>query len=291
MGALAGMVDARPVEIVHWTGGPEGERLQARDSWFHSHYVFAPHVIYTALAPHVDLSASRVLDLGCGDGIMALGMRKRGVASVAATDLTRAFDALPRKAQAVLGLQAMPQGLDFRQGQLGQPLPYADGEFDAVYSWSVFEHVSGVEWLMREVVRVLRPGGALYLQIEPLYYSPFGSHLMRLIEEPWAHLLHSDEAYLAMATAASDHTTVAEMDLLYRSNEFAEVKRYLIGEYRSLNRLRTVELIREVRAAGLGIQSCELSQVRQLSVPQSLREQHSEHDLITNEIRLVIRRT
>ncbi len=292
MGPLDGQVKARWAEITRWVGGTEGERLRDIDNWFHSHYVAAPHIIRTALAPHLDLAASRVLDLGCGDGIMAMGMRQMGAAQVAGTDLTRAFDTLLPRAREVLGMQALPEGLEFRQGQLGQPMPFANAEFDAAYSWSVFEHVDvdGVDWLLAEVVRVLKPGGFFYLQIAPLYYSPFGSHLMRLIEKPWAHLLHTQDEYLALAQAAEDHTRTEEKDLLYRNNEFAQVKQYLIGEYASLNRIRTIELVEAARRAGFEILSCELGQIRGLQVPPILKQRHDLHDLLTNEIRLIMRR-
>lgn len=290
MGKLEGKVSARPVEISHWSGGAEGEALRAKDAWFHSHYIFAPHVICSALAPHVDLASSRILDLGCGDGIMSLGVQHAGGGRVACTDLTRAFDTLANKANDVLGLVALPAELEYRQGTLGQPLPFADGFFDAVYSWSVFEHVDGVEWLLREVVRTLRRGGVFYLQIEPLYYSPFGSHLLRLIEQPWAHLLHAAPEYLELATNARDHTRVEERDLLYTQNAFEDVKRYLISEYHSLNKIRTVDLVHAIQVAGLEILSCELSQVRGLDIPPVLLEQFDQHDLVTNEIRLVLRR-
>lgn len=291
MGALEGQVDARRVQIAGWDGGTEGARLREIDPWFQAHYMSAPYVIRSALAPHLDLANSRVLDVGCGDGIMALGMRQQmGAGHVAATDLTRAFDTLLPRARQVLGLQALPEGLEFRQGELGKPLRYADAEFDAVYSWSVFEHVDGVDWLLSEVARVLRPQGIFFLQIAPLYYAPFGSHLLRLIEQPWAHLLHSESEYLALAHAAEDHTRVEEKDELYKNNEFAAVKKYLIGEYLSLNRVRTVELVKAVRRAGFEILSCELGQIRDLEVPPVLTRQHDMHDLITNEIRLVLRR-
>jgi len=45
----------------------------------------------------------------------------------------------------------------------GRPLPYPDGRFDLVVSMDVIEHVPDpLPWL-REALRVLRPGGALFL--------------------------------------------------------------------------------------------------------------------------------
>lgn len=45
--------------------------------------------------------------------------------------------------------------------QLGEPLPYPDGRFDLVISRSVFEHVDDPDWLARELLRIVKPGGLI----------------------------------------------------------------------------------------------------------------------------------
>lgn len=44
---------------------------------------------------------------------------------------------------------------------LGDPLPYSDNRFDIVVSRYVFEHVEDPEWLARELLRVVKPGGLI----------------------------------------------------------------------------------------------------------------------------------
>jgi len=48
----------------------------------------------------------------------------------------------------------------------GSRLPYADGSFDVVYSVSVLEHVPTRSAVLRELVRVLRPGGLFVLTFD-----------------------------------------------------------------------------------------------------------------------------
>jgi hypothetical protein len=77
-----------------------------------------------------------------------------------------------------------------------------------------------------------------------------------------------DEAdYLAEAAAATDQVRAEEKDVLYQLNAFEQVKRYLIGEYHSLNRITAARLVAYTQEAGLHIERCELGQVPVSSVP------------------------
>lgn len=54
-------------------------------------------------------------------------------------------------------------------------MSFSNGSFDAVVSWSAFEHIDNPKAALAEVARVLRPGGIAYLAIH-LYMSHSGSH-------------------------------------------------------------------------------------------------------------------
>ncbi|MFZ2727728.1 MAG: methyltransferase domain-containing protein, partial [Methylococcaceae bacterium] len=153
---------------------------------------------------------------------------------------------------------------------------------------SVFEHITNVDFALAEVYRVLRPNGVFFLQIEPFYSSPFGSHLQRLIDEPWAHLLSDEKSYLQRIKTAKDTVSDSEKDIMYRENDFEQVKNYLIDEYKTLNKMTINELLTKVLKAGFHILSIETTQVLQLDIPPALLAQYSEYDLLTNEIKLVI---
>lgn len=282
------------VPLHHLTPGrytpTEAERrLRSQDEWFFNHCVLAARQVEQALGS-ATAQGARVLDIGCGDGIMALGLCRATQAEVVGCDVTRAFDTLASRTTALLPQETWPERLSFVQSQVNQPLPFDDAVFDAVYSWSVFEHVDSVPQLLREVCRVLKPEGRFFLQIEPLYHSPHGSHLQRLLNEPWAHLIGDEADYLARIERATDQVGEHEKDMLYRSNEFEAVKRYLVGEFRALNKVRTHELVAHVQAAGLTVDRCELGQVPRHLVPEALLRAHSAHDLRTNEIRLWLSR-
>jgi SAM-dependent methyltransferase len=71
----------------------------------------------------------------------------------------------------------------------GESLPFPDESFDIVYSANVLEHTENPEQVLREAVRVLRPGGALYIEI-PNFLSYFEGHYM-VVEPPilWKPML------------------------------------------------------------------------------------------------------
>lgn len=265
--------------------------VQAMDPWFRDHYEGAAGIVLD-LVPAECFAKGRVtVDFGCGDGATTLGVASHVEAHVIGLDLHLTFLQLPDLALKNLGTQALPPNLAFRQCHLGEPLPVADASVDLVYSWSVFEHVADVPGVLAELARITRPGGVLFIQVEPLFYGPHGSHLQRLVDEPWAHLRHGEEEFLRRAAAARDEVPEHEKDTLYRNNSFEELKRYLIGEYRNLNRITAAELVRSVSAAGFDIAATRLIEPEGVAPDARLLEKYPRELLLTNQIVLTARRS
>jgi SAM-dependent methyltransferase len=92
---------------------------------------------------------SSVLEVGCGWGDLARRIADETGATVVATDLSPHMIELARSA-----------GVDARLADV-QDLPFADGSFDvAVAAWMLY-HVPDLDNGLRELARVLRPGGRL----------------------------------------------------------------------------------------------------------------------------------
>jgi SAM-dependent methyltransferase len=93
-------------------------------------------------------SGTRLLDAGCGAGLLALLANLRG-AQVAALDASPALLAIARR--------RLP-GADVREGDL-EALPFADRSFDAVTAVNSLFYAADMAAAMREIARVVRPGG------------------------------------------------------------------------------------------------------------------------------------
>lgn len=262
------------------------------DSWFENHFVHAARIVHGFLAERMDLTRARILDFGCGDGITALGLTRLEVGSVVGVDINASFRHLPELAAANCGLDSLPPHLSFVRVSPDCRLPFADAAFDAAYSWSVFEHLGDVPAALAALRRILRPGGHCLIQIDPLYYSPFGSHLRRLAPKPWGHLLESTAAFTARAQAADDGSEATDKgDLLYMRNNFAGFKKHLIEQFLDLNRLTVRQLLYYAQTSGLRVLAALPVRVSGDFVPPpQLACTVPADDLLTSTIYLMLRK-
>ncbi len=100
------------------------------------------------------LSGQRVLDLGCGGGMLAEPMAAAG-ARVTGIDPSAASLEAAREHASKNGLE-----IDYRLARAEQ-IPFDDESFDLVAAFDVLEHLDDLERSLGEVARVLRPGGRL----------------------------------------------------------------------------------------------------------------------------------
>jgi SAM-dependent methyltransferase len=178
-----------------------------------------------------------LLDLGCGAGRHAFEAFRRGARVVA-------LDYSAGELKDVIALLAAMEGAGEagdRPDALGAAvngdatrLPFADGAFDRVIAAEVLEHIPADEAAMRELARVLRPGGTMAVTVPAWlaesvcwaiteeFHAPFveGGHV-RIYTEPGlraalrraglqpgaahhAHALHTPYWWLKCAVGVTD---------------------------------------------------------------------------------------
>jgi SAM-dependent methyltransferase len=98
---------------------------------------------------------ARVLEVGCGTGAVTRALAAwPGVKEALGIDPSPVFVAKARE------LAKGVDGLSFEEGD-GRALPCERGRFDAVVLHTILSHVPEPDAVLREAVRVLRPGGRL----------------------------------------------------------------------------------------------------------------------------------
>jgi SAM-dependent methyltransferase len=116
--------------------------------------------------------ASRVLDVGCGNGRFLAGVAADYGCQVEGVDMSPLAVASARESF----------GVGVFQGIL-EEAAFPDGSFDVVTSWWYLEHVPDPVASLREMRRILKPGGACVFGVPNA-----GSRLARLFGRRWYHL-------------------------------------------------------------------------------------------------------
>ena len=188
-------------------------------------------------------------------------------------------------------MRRIPAALTFETIAPGARLSDRHSGIDGIMSWSTFEHVQRDQLLpiLQDLHACLRPGGVFFLQIEPLFHSPYGSHLRRYDEVPWHHLLVPEEVLWSTIEAHEGPINAEEVDFGFADFGVDGYKRFVFKEYQQLNRLTADELVDLVRQAGFVVEQQERRSV-DLLPPQQLLVQYSESVLRNNEIFLLLRK-
>ena len=132
--------------------------LEDRYWWF----VGRRFVALRLLRKFVGKEHPRILDLGCGTGVIALEMQEFG--EVIGLDFS----------ELALGF-CQKRGIHYLLRGDGTHLPLAQDSVDALIGLDIFEHISDDEASFREAFRVIRPGGLVVLSV-PAFMSLWGPH-------------------------------------------------------------------------------------------------------------------
>ncbi len=132
-----------------------------------------------------------ILDMGCGAAGKSLYFASLGAKHVTGVDIVAHYKADAEKMASELGLS---DRFTFVLGS-AYDMPFPDKSFDTVIMNDFMEHVDKPADALREAMRLVRPGGRIYINFPP-YYHPTGAHLSDAINIPWVQLFYSDDALI-----------------------------------------------------------------------------------------------
>lgn len=154
------MVEEKQRARQQWGGDPAGAKYGEKYSFAtreffdeverHRYQEYAPWM--PSVMGFNDFAGARLVEIGCGMGTDLLQFA-RGGAQCTGVDLTPRSIEISRLHFALYQMRA-----DFALCD-AENLPFADESCDVVYSNGVLHHTPGTEQAIREVHRILRPGG------------------------------------------------------------------------------------------------------------------------------------
>ncbi|HEY3730659.1 MAG TPA: bifunctional 2-polyprenyl-6-hydroxyphenol methylase/3-demethylubiquinol 3-O-methyltransferase UbiG [Steroidobacteraceae bacterium] len=173
------------------------------------HALNAPRLDY--VAQRSALSQRRVLDIGCGGGLLAEGLARHG-AHVSGIDMAPAMIEV-----AQLHAHDSQLQIDYHLSSAEDFVAHAAGSFDVITCMELIEHVPSPAGLLHAIARLLRPGGDLFISTINRSLRSFllaivgAEYLLRLIPRgthEYARLLRPAElARLARA----EHLTACDV--------------------------------------------------------------------------------
>ncbi|MCO6498454.1 MAG: class I SAM-dependent methyltransferase [Chitinophagaceae bacterium] len=140
-------------------------KLSFRDIFYNPYYIIRTR-LYNAIKLNADYMQGSMIDFGCG---------------------TRPYEHLFSRITKYTGVDFEGGGNPYNKAKVdvyynGSTLPFSDGEYDNVLTTEVIEHVFNPDEIIKELNRVLKPGGLLLLT------CPFAwpEH-----EQPWDYARYS----------------------------------------------------------------------------------------------------
>lgn len=145
------------------------------DTYGWDHY----NKVADTLLDDISLEGKYVLDVGCGTGILTLKLLERKAKKVYGIDISENMvDVLKKKIEADGYLQGMADVLVAD----AENIPFEDNYFDVVISSMVFGMVPNPERMIREMLRVLKPGGIVALSTHgPKHYAELTDAVFKAI--------------------------------------------------------------------------------------------------------------
>lgn len=115
----------------------------------------------------------------------------------------------------------------------GESLPFEDNSFDLVTSYQTLEHVDSVSECLKEMIRVLKPGGFLYIKcpdynsfFEPHYQLPFFPVMNKSVAEKYLNLMGRPTHGLKTLNWTTEKNIIGDLSFLPNSLKVERMSDY-----------------------------------------------------------------
>lgn len=219
------------------------------------------------------IQGKNCLDLGCGVGNMTLALKSLGAKTALGIDIDLSDQGISYLEEIAEEEHVDTTGCYLVEGDVDK---YNFGhQFDIVTMYDVMEHITSPSHILRTVYRLLKPGGFLYIESSPLYYSPIGHHCWNVYgrEDPWPHLYDPDFSDIILEKGGP----------------------WLLNNYKRLNKITTNEILTISKSTGFGLNwfKCRFvnDSVEKHPCKDAIIYKAPElHDLYIESIRLVMKK-
>ncbi|MCX7787288.1 MAG: bifunctional 2-polyprenyl-6-hydroxyphenol methylase/3-demethylubiquinol 3-O-methyltransferase UbiG [Spirochaetes bacterium] len=141
-------------EAKHWWSGEDSPLMLIR---YTVHPLRLQYVLEHLGMEYLSFEGLQVLDVGCGGGFLTEEIAKYGLKIVGIDPSLASLEAARSHAEKI-GLR-----IEYLEG-IGERIPFPDSFFDIVFCCDVLEHMNDYQEVLKEVKRVLRPGGWLFFE-------------------------------------------------------------------------------------------------------------------------------
>ena len=166
--------------------------MEQKDIKYFKHQKENRNPVFLGRFPDVVLKNKSVLDFGCGHGVLSIDLAGRGAKEVVGIDINcRLIEFANENLQK--NYHHLSDKITFKCIELKE---LQDEHFDIIMSKASFEHIIGLEDLLNEMKKKLKPGGKIVAGFGPLYNSPYGDHnrLKHLL--PWSHVILGEKHFI-----------------------------------------------------------------------------------------------
>jgi 2-polyprenyl-6-hydroxyphenyl methylase / 3-demethylubiquinone-9 3-methyltransferase len=186
------------------------------------------------------VAGKRVLDVGCGGGILAESMARRGALQVLGIDLAQK----PLRVAELHALEAGIENVEYREVAAEALADAQPASFDVVTCMEMLEHVPEPASIVRACARLVRPGGRVFFSTinrnaKAFLFAIVGAeHVLRLLPKgthEYAKFLRPSE----LAQACRDAGLVVTHTRGMEYNPLTE--RYWLSDDTSVNYLFACE--------------------------------------------------